>query len=134
MKQDFMKAVAVLIEEDPDMRALMRYVLDNAGVEVITLQGDSFLIEQIGRLNPDVVLIDLQWPPSERLALINQLRMSVTNGALPIIALVMDGAQGEESLMVGATAIIRKPDDVRHLPEVIDQVLEQHYSRWVRSV
>jgi len=121
-----MKALAVLIEEDSDMRSLMRYLLENAGVKVIALQDDSFLIEQIWRLNPDVVLIDLKWPPSERLALIRQLRKSVTIGALPIIALVMDMAQGEESLRVGATAILRKPDDVRLLPDMIGQVI----SRW----
>ena len=108
------------------MRSLMRYLLENAGVKVIALQDDSFLIEQIWRLNPDVVLIDLKWPPSERLALIRQLRKSVTIGALPIIALVMDMAQGEESLRVGATAILRKPDDVRLLPDMIGQVI----SRW----
>ena len=124
-----MKALAVLIEEDTDMRSLMLYLLENAGVKVIALQDDSFLIEQIWRLNPDVVLIDLKWPPSERLALIGQLRKSVTIGALPIIALVMDMAQGEESLRVGATAILRKPDDVRLLPDMIDQVIE-HCSRW----
>jgi len=124
-----MKALALLIEEDTDMRSLMRYLLENAGVKVIALQDDSFLIEQIWRLNPDVVLIDLKWPPSERLALIGQLRESVTIGALPIIALVMDMAQGEESLRVGATAILRKPDDVRLLPYMIDQVIE-HCSRW----
>jgi CheY-like chemotaxis protein len=128
-----MKLVVVLIEEDPDMRSLMGYLLENAGAEVITLQGDSFLIERIGRLNPDVVLIDLQWPPSERLALISQLRKSGPIRELPIIALVMDTAQGEESLRVGATAIIRKPDDVRLLPDMIDQVMVQPYNRWVSS-
>jgi CheY-like chemotaxis protein len=133
MKHDFMKIVAVLIEEDPDMRSLMRYLLENAGAEVITLQGDSFLIERIGRLNPDVVLIDLQWPPSERLALIRQLRKSGPIRELPIIALVMDTAQGEESLRVGATAIIRKPDDVRLLPDMIDHVIVQPYNRWVSN-
>jgi CheY-like chemotaxis protein len=133
MKHDLMKAVAVLIEEDPDMRSLLRYLLENAGADVITLQGESFLIERIGWLNPDVVLIDLQWPPSERLTLISQLRKSVTIGGLPIIALVMDTAQGEESLKVGATAIIRKPDDVRLLPEMIDHVMVQQDSRWVSS-
>ena len=125
-----MKALAVLIEEDTDMRSLMRYLLENAGVEVIVLQDDSFLIERIWRLNPDVVLIDLQWPTTERLALISQLRKSVTTGALPIIALVMDTAQGEESLKVGATASVRKPDDVRLLPDMIDQVIAQPCSRW----
>jgi DNA-binding response OmpR family regulator len=71
----------VVLEEDSDMRSLMRYLLENAGFKVIALQGDSFLIERIGRFNPDVVLIDLPWPPSERLTLINQLRKSVTFSA-----------------------------------------------------
>jgi CheY-like chemotaxis protein len=123
--------IAVLIEEDQDMRSLMQYLLENVGIEVITLQGDSSLIERIGRLNPNVVLIDLQWPTSERLALISQLKKSFTNGALPIIALVMDKSQGEESLRVGATAIIRKPDDVRLLPDMIDNVLVHPYSQCV---
>ena len=133
MNHGFMKVVAILIEEDQDMRSLMQYLLENAGVEVITLQADSFLLERIGRLNPDVVLIDLQWPPSERLALIHQLRKSVTLGRLPIIALVMDTAQGAESLRVGATAIIRKPDDVRLLPDMIDHVMVQPDNRSVCS-
>ncbi len=112
------------------MRLLMRFLLENVGVEVIALQDDSFLIERLGWLNPDVLLIDLQWPPSERLALINQLRESVNIGALPIIALVMDTGQGEESLRVGATAIVRKPDDVRLLPEMIDNLIEQPRGRY----
>jgi CheY-like chemotaxis protein len=129
MKPDRTKTVAVLIEEDPDMRSLMRYLLENAGVEVIALQDDAFLIERVWRLNPDVVLIDLQWPPTERLALIGQLRKSGSIGALPIIALVMDMAQGEDSLRVGATAILCKPDDVQLLPDLIDRVIEQPCSR-----
>lgn len=133
MKQGLVKAVAVLIEEDTDMRWLMRFLLENAGVEVVTLQGDSSLVERLNWLEPDIILIDLHWPPSERLALIRQLSESANIGAPPIIALVMDTAQEEESLRVGATAILRKPDDVRLLPEMIDYLIEQHCVRWVRS-
>jgi len=127
------KSSVILIEEDTDMRWLMRYLLVNAGFEVIVFQSDSFLIERIERLNPDILLMDLQWPPSERLALISQLRKSVNFGAIPIIALVMDKVQGEESLRVGATAILRKPDDVRQLPDMIENLILQPYSRWVKS-
>jgi CheY-like chemotaxis protein len=102
-------------------------------VEVVTLQGDSSLLERLNWLEPDVILIDLYWPTSERLALIRQLSESSTIGAPPIIALVMDTSQAEESLRVGATAILRKPDDVRLLPEMIDHLIEQPCVRWVRS-
>jgi CheY-like chemotaxis protein len=125
MKQCLVKAVAVLIEEDTDMRWLMRFLLENAGVEVVTLQGDSSLVERVNWLKPDVILIDLHWPPSERLALIRQLSESANIDAPPIIALVMDTAQEEESLRVGATAILRKPDDIRLLPEMIDYLIQQ---------
>jgi DNA-binding response OmpR family regulator len=130
MKQCLVKAVAVLIEEDTDMRWLMRFLLENAGVEVVTLQGDSSLVERLNWLKPDVILIDLHWPPSERLALIRQLSES---GAPLILALVMDTAQEKEALRVGATAILRKPDDVRILPEMIDYLIQQSCVRWIRS-
>jgi two-component system, NarL family, sensor histidine kinase BarA len=130
MKQCLVKAVAVLIEEDTDMRWLMRFLLENAGVEVVTLQGDSSLVERVNWLKPDVILIDLHWPPSERLALIRQLSES---GAPLILALVMDTAQEKEALRVGATAILRKPDDVRILPEMIDYLIQQSCVRWIRS-
>jgi CheY-like chemotaxis protein len=115
------------------LRWLIRFLLENAGVEVVTLQGDSSLLERLNWLEPDVILIDLYWPTSERLALIRQLSESSTIGAPPIIALVMDTSQAEESLRVGATAILRKPDDVRLLPEMIDHLIEQPCVRWVRS-
>jgi CheY-like chemotaxis protein len=130
MKQCLVKAVAVLIEEDADMRWLMRFLLENAGVEVVTLRGDSTLIERLNWLKPDVILIDLHWPPSERLALIRQLSES---GAPLILAPVMDTAQEKEALRVGATAILRKPDDVRLLPEMIDYLIQQSCVRWIRS-
>jgi CheY-like chemotaxis protein len=133
MKQGLVKAVAVLIEEDTDMRWLMRFLLENAGMEVVTLHGDSSLVEQLNWLKPDVILIDLYWPTSERLAIIRQLSESANSGAPPIIALVTDTAQKEEALREGATAILRKPDDVRLLPEMIDYLIQQSCVRWIRS-
>jgi CheY-like chemotaxis protein len=133
MKQCLEKAVAVLIEEDTDMRWLMRFLLENAGVEVVTLQGDYSLAERLSWLKPDVILIDLHWPPSERLALIRQLSESANSGPPPIIALVTDTAQEEEALRVGATAILRKPDDVRLLPEMIDYLIQQPCVRRIRN-
>jgi CheY-like chemotaxis protein len=133
MKQCLEKAVAVLIEEDTDMRWLMRFLLENAGVEVVTLQGDSSLVERLNWLKPDVILIDLHWPISERLALIRQLSESANSGAPPIIALITDTAQEEEALRVGATAILRKPDDVRLLPEMIDYLIQQPCVRRIRN-
>ncbi len=53
----------VLVDDDPETRALLRSVLEDEGIAVVGAAGDgSEALEVVSAVEPDVVLMDLRMP------------------------------------------------------------------------
>ena len=107
----------LVIEDDPDIRELLRYNLSREGFEVILAEQGQEGLDCAGRSVPDLVVLDLMLPKLSGTEVCKKLREDVRTKAVPIIMLT---AKGEESdivfgLGIGADDYIVKPFSVKEL-------------------
>ena len=119
------KIVILYIEDNPDNRKLVSRVLKVEGFIVHTandgLAGLAYVEEHI----PDLILVDLQLPNIDGLAVTRTLRQMDGLQDIPIVALTanVQKEDREQSMAAGCNGFIEKPISVDCLPEQIKSYL-----------
>jgi len=101
----------VVIEDEPDIREVLRYNLVRDGFAVDTAEDGDAGLALVRRRRPDLVLLDLMLPGRDGLSVCRALRDDPVTHEIPVI---MVTAKGEESdvvlgLGLGADDYIVKP-------------------------
>lgn len=128
----------LLIDDDPDMDAVMRMILEPEGYEVVYCRTGAAGMETLRRQPPDLVLLDIMLSdPSEGLRVACQMRHDERLKGIPIIMISAIGEQiGEDyySEVCPGTAsgdlFLEKPFDPRTVREAVSWILE---NKTVRS-
>jgi len=116
----------LVIDDDDQMRTLLRQVMEWAGYEVIEA-GDGREGMQLQRKQPaDLVITDLIMPEQEGLETITTLKKEYPG--IKIIAISGGGRIGPEAYLpaaqeLGADKVFSKPFDVRELAETVKELL-----------
>ena len=112
-----MTARILVVEDEPAVQELMRYTLEQAGMEAFTAASAEEALVSLRDELPDAVLIDWMLPNKSGLALARELRETARTADLPLIIVT---ARGEESDRVkgldqGADDYVVKPFSPRVL-------------------
>lgn len=127
----------LLIDDDDQVRALIRAALQYAGHEVTEAANGREGIELFKRLRPDAVVCDLFMPVCEGMETIRELRTLSQVGILAISGcpFVFDADLLTIACRLGATAALAKPFRVSELIQVVDALLcEAAGNDWCRPV
>jgi len=118
-KQD---APLILIAEDNDAEAgLIERYLSNQGYRTARASNGRDAREQMLRLKPDLITLDLMMPEMDGFEFLNEKAKSKEHAAIPV--LIVSGMDNpEKGLSLGAHAILRKPVQRDHLLEVIASI------------
>jgi two-component system phosphate regulon response regulator PhoB len=122
-----MAARILVVEDEPAVQELMRYTLEQAGMEAFTADSAEDALVSLRDELPDAVLIDWMLPNKSGLALARELRETTRTADLPLIIVT---ARGEESDRVkgldqGADDYVVKPFSPRELIARIQAVLRR---------
>ena len=125
--QDMGRKRVLIIEDEPDFAAILKYRLQQKGLEtVIAADGESGL-DQASRCRPDLIVLDLMLPKMPGLEVCRSIRGNPAMGHVPIcIMSALDPASYRvEGFMVGADGYFSKtnqlPDLLRRVDELFDQ-------------
>jgi DNA-binding response OmpR family regulator len=107
----------VLIEDDTDLFALLKYNLDKEGFAIAGSQTGKGAIELCRRERPDLVILDIMLPDSDGLEICKGLRNHSELATVPIIFLTARVSETDRilGLELGANDYIVKPFFVREL-------------------
>jgi DNA-binding response OmpR family regulator len=116
----------VLIDDDPDLRTLIELTLQfTAGWEVITADNGVDGIEAVGRVAPDVVVVDLMMPGLDGFEVCRRLKGDPKTAPVPVVFLTarkhLDDAKVQS---VGAAGVIVKPFETETLSDRIRELCE----------
>ena len=129
---------ALVVENEPALRALIQEVLESADVEVVTPAKGTENELHFDEGKFDVVLIGLGTPSVYGIELVRQIRKSGFNRKTPIILLSDDQSPGALSrgFDAGASFFVYKPIDKAHLKRLIHvtQGTIEHERRRFRRV
>jgi two-component system, cell cycle response regulator DivK len=117
----------LVIEDNEANQMLAREVLEADGYEVSVAATSAEALEVVNRSRPALILMDIQLPGEDGLALTRHLKADQTTSAIPIVALtahVMGGFR-ERSLAAGCAGYISKPIDVKTFGALVGEYIAQ---------
>jgi CheY-like chemotaxis protein len=120
------KSSLVLVVDDNDAGLLLvRAVLELDGFRVDSAGSSDMVLERLKVRTPDLILMDVQLPGQDGLALTRQLKADPATAAIPIVALTAHAMAGdrEQALAAGCSGYISKPIDTRTFGDQVRKFL-----------
>lgn len=116
------RRIIMVVEDDPDLRAILRELLESVGYEVITAEDGRAALRQLKQRarKPHLILADLRMPGMDGWQLISAAKSCAALATIPI------GVQSSEAEHPeGAAFYIKKPVDVEALFRLVRRHLRQ---------
>jgi phosphate regulon transcriptional regulator PhoB len=124
------KKKILVVEDEPDIRELVRYNLEQAGFRVIEADDGETALNQVRSEQPALVLLDLMLPEGDGLEICRILRGERDTATLPIVMLTAKAAEVDRvlGLEFGADDYVTKPFSPRELVARVRAVLRRSES------
>ncbi len=112
-----MSELVMVIEDEKEIRDLLRYNLERAGFRVAAFADGEEGLEQLFASRPDAVVLDLMLPGRNGLEILREVRGEPATADLPVIVLTARGAEMDKLLGFehGADDYLTKPFSPREL-------------------
>ncbi len=121
-----MVADILVVDDEPNIRSLMRTALEDAGHSVVEAGSGREAIKLVASARPDIVLMDIVMPDMDGIETIRQLREDAPG--LRIIALSGGGIHGFTDYLryaraLGADDSLQKPISLKALVARVEALL-----------
>ena len=111
----------LVIEDEDDLAVLLSKRLRSEGYAVSRVSDGVQALQQVRRLNPSLIILDLMLPGGGGLGVLVRLKMSVLTNDIPVLVLtgMQDPDYKEKVLEKGVDGYLQKPyDPVELLTEI----------------
>jgi diguanylate cyclase (GGDEF)-like protein len=115
------KPSALIIEDDRDIVALFRHVLDLAGYRTEIVLDGKVAVEHLTQSTPDIVLLDLGLPNVSGVEILTMMRADERLKKTPVVVITAH-AQLAETLPVAPQLILIKPVNIEQMSRLIRQI------------
>lgn len=122
-----MKGIVLVVDDDPDSRAVAREALTRAGFVVSEACDGIDALASVERNRPDVVLLDLAMPRMDGWETARRMKKGAAAG-IPIVAVTAHALAGDRdrAISAGCDDYLAKPCAPRDVVRKVEQ--------WVASV
>jgi two-component system, cell cycle response regulator DivK len=121
------KIRVLLVEDNQDNQDLMRFLLERAGYEVLSVHNGLAGIETARREKPDVMVMDLSMPMLDGWHAARQIRGDPDLKDIPLIAVTAHTLPGDrrKALDSGFNSYISKPINIHMFDVTVAKMLGQ---------
>ncbi len=112
----------LVAEDDSDISALVRAVLEDAGFDVGVTVGSATLSAVRDR-RPDLVMLDYQMPGMDGVRIARELKSDAATSTIPIVALTAAGHAATVCQAMDAQGCLGKPFEVDNLVAAVDKLI-----------
>ena len=119
-------AIVLVADDDPDIRELVVFKLEQAGHEVLGVADGRSAIAAAHALTPDIAIVDVTMPGPSGLDVCAALRGDEVTARIPIVLLSARAHTGDRhtGLQAGAVAYVTKPFSPRELVARVESLLD----------
>lgn len=120
----------LIVEDNPLNMELVSDLLQVRGYQVIEATTGKQALELVRQHHPDLILMDVQLPGLDGLAVTKMLKSDPATEDIIVVAITAHAMRGDEAKVyaAGCSAYIAKPIDTRELPRVVSRFLEKKQS------
>jgi CheY-like chemotaxis protein len=97
----------LVVEDDRDLRFVIRMVLERAGYEVAEARDGVAALESISAGQPELIIADLTMPVMSGIELVSHLRSDPATASIPIV--LLSGRQVDSATSKSVNAVVAKP-------------------------
>ncbi len=118
----------LIVDDEADVRKVLTDILravryaEPLEIEAVADGRDG--LDAVVRQRPDLVLLDLQMPRMDGLALLKQIREIEPRLPVIVISATQENKLSSEALRSGAVAYLPKPFDPRHVEMLVTMFLD----------
>ena len=119
-------ARVLVIDDEPDVRWLLRLSLERVGHEVILAEDGLRGVAMAQRQRPDVIVLDLMMPVMDGYGVLDALGKDARTAAMPVLVLTAKAIPEEEArvTVAGAKRFLTKPFDPDDLAGELERLLQ----------
>lgn len=117
------RPLVLVVEDDPEMREVYRFVLSGNGFRVIAVQDGLAALRILEQELPALIVLDLELPFVSGQDVARELRSHATTCLIPVVVVTgFDGSDIESDV----TCLLRKPIEPDQLVKVVRDCLRAH--------
>ncbi len=117
-----MPHTVLVVDDEPNISALLRYHLEQAGYDVRTARRGEDALEIARREHPDLITLDIMMAGMDGFEVLEQLKADESTADIPVVV-VSIVAEKEDLMAMGAVDFLPKPLDKDDLLSTIRRVL-----------
>ncbi len=119
----------LLVEDEEDIADLIKFNLEQAGFNILTLPEGRHILSQIRQFKADLVILDLMLPDIDGLDICKRLKKDTLLQKIPVVMVTAKGTEIDRivGLELGADDYIVKPFSPRELVLRIKAVIARSY-------
>ena len=118
---------ALIIDDDPDLRLIIRVSLQHRGFEVQEAASGSAGLNAARAARPDVILLDVMMPEMDGPTTLRALQAEPATAGIPVVFLTAKAMRAETDRLraLGAAGVLVKPFDPLSLGSQLEAVLRE---------
>jgi two-component system phosphate regulon response regulator PhoB len=126
----------LIVEDDPDIRELLRFNLEKAGYNLYLAEDGEKALALARKHAPDLILLDLMLPGVDGLEVCRTLKRDPDTEPVPIIMITAKGEEMDRvvGLELGADDYIVKPFSIREVLLRIRKLMDRQEKRTAPTV
>ena len=115
----------LLVDDEDSLRKVMRDLLERDGYIVTEARDGVQALDQVDRVGPDIIVLDLNLPGLDGYGVLSHLRSRPATANIPVIVLTAKGDEDNEVRVfeLGADDFLTKPFRARELSARLEAVL-----------
>jgi type II secretory ATPase GspE/PulE/Tfp pilus assembly ATPase PilB-like protein/CheY-like chemotaxis protein len=115
----------LLVDDEDSLRKVMRDLLERDGYAVTEARDGVQALDQVDRVGPDIIVLDLNLPGLDGYGVLSHLRSRPATATIPVIVLTAKGDEDNEVRVfeLGADDFLTKPFRARALSARLEAVL-----------
>jgi two-component system NtrC family sensor kinase len=126
------RATLLVVDDEEAMRAELRRIFDSAGFKAVTASDAPSALRLLHQMHCDLVVLDVEMPEIDGLALCRLLRAQASTKQLPVVVFSASDDENRkvEAFAAGADDYIIKPSSPRELVSRVKAHLEAAKREW----
>lgn len=120
IRKDLMGKTVMIVDDDPDLAAIMGEQLDAIGMNVVGIAGDGFAaLEMIDKVDPSLIILDIVMPGMDGIELAQRINSTEPRPIL-FLSAYRDASYIRKAKQVGVFTYLVKPVSIDNMiPSII---------------